>query len=99
MQLKSSPELREIAREIAQITGSLTVPEINNMLAVLDLSRVEHRMIRVCLVAELEQREARFAHLYAARYSPRPSLLERTRDWVGGLVGRLGGLRSRRAEL
>lgn len=85
---QSTPELREIARQVADITSRMTVPEINEMLAQLDLSRVEHQMIRVCLLAETQRREARFASLYATPVKPeRPSVVARLRGWVSGLFG------------
>lgn len=97
MRTNHSPELREIAREVADITGRLTVPEINAMMAKLDMNLTEHRMIRVCLVAELEQREARFAELYAAPVkAERPSVVARVKGWV---MGRFRGLRAAGAAL
>ena len=93
MQLKSTSEVREIARSIAQITGSMTRPEIEQMMDRLDLSRSEHRMIRVCLVAELERRDEMFAALYVAPVKRSgPSVVARAFRWVLGRVRGLMGV-------
>ncbi len=88
-QFTSTPELREIAREVAAITGSMTKLEIEAMIARLDLSLTEHRMIKVCLESELLRRTARFASLYVApQGTSKPSLLERARGFVASLFPR-----------
>lgn len=82
-------DLAPIIREMQSITGSMTTPELNQMLAGLDLAQYEHQGIRLALLAELAERRQRFLSLYSVPKTPaKPSLLEWARGWVSGLFGR-----------
>lgn len=82
-------DLTPIIREMQSVTGSMTTPELNQMLASLDLAQWEHEGIRLALLAELARRQEMFLSLYAVPKVPaKRSVLERAASWATGFLRR-----------